>query len=105
MGPVTMVRLTRDAEVEDDGDSDANPLDRISEQVRKRRYEPVVRLEFSGDADPNIRDLLRQHFQLQHSDIYEAHGELDYTTLFELGRIEGRRKRFVMDSCRAAKPA
>ena len=88
VGSATLVRLTRDAEVEDESHSGADALDRMSEQVRKRRYEPVVRLEFGGDTDPAIRDLLRQHFQLAQTDLYEARGELDYTTLFELGGID-----------------
>lgn len=85
IGPTTMVRLTRDAEVEDNDDGNSNALDHVTQQVRKRRYEPVVRLEFGGDPDPAIRDLLRDHFQLRPADVYEASGELDYTTLFELG--------------------
>src|SRR5262249_19802987 len=43
LGPVTMFRLTRDAEVELDEESDDEPLtELVQEQVRQRRYEPVV---------------------------------------------------------------
>src|SRR5499426_1144150 len=47
----TLVRLTRDAEVEIDDDSDAILSEVVKEQIRQRRYEPVVRLEFAPGAD------------------------------------------------------
>jgi len=88
VGPVTLVRLTRDADVEEAENAKASAIDQVSEQVRKRRYEPVVRLEFAGDADSAVRDLLRTHFRLRSADLYEASEELDYTTLFELLAID-----------------
>src|SRR5208283_580066 len=48
----TMVRLTRDAEVEITDDAGMGLRELVQEQVRQRRYEPVVRLEFGPDADP-----------------------------------------------------
>jgi polyphosphate kinase len=87
VGPTTLVRLTRDAEVEEAENANGNVLDQVREQVRKRRYEPVVRLEFAGDSNPVVRELLREHFGLRPADLYEASDELDYTTLFELGGI------------------
>jgi polyphosphate kinase len=62
----TLFRLTRDAEVgiDDESDSDETLLDVVREQVRMRRYEPVVRLEFAPGADPSIREMLRQRFGL-----------------------------------------
>ena len=48
----TLFRLTRDAEVEIDDDSDEALRDVVREQIRQRRYEPVMRLEFAPGADP-----------------------------------------------------
>jgi len=79
----TLVRLTRDAEVELDDDPDAELRKTVEEQVRLRRYEPVVRLEFGPGADAAIREMLRERFQLSKSDIYDLPEEIDYTTLFE----------------------
>jgi polyphosphate kinase len=84
VGAVSLVRLTRDAEVSETSSESASVLEQVREQVRKRRFEPVVRLEFKSGADPAIRELLRQHFQLHAEEIFELAGELDYTTLFEL---------------------
>jgi polyphosphate kinase len=81
---VTIMRLTRDAEVEVDDDPAADFRTQVKEQIRQRRYEPVVRLEFCKGADPAITEMLRARFELGPDDIYEMQGELDYTTLFEL---------------------
>ena len=82
----TLVRLTRDAEVESSADEDDATAfsDVVREQVRLRRYEPVVRLEFGPGADPGTRKALRERFQLAESDIYDMPEEVDYTTLFEI---------------------
>jgi polyphosphate kinase len=83
----TLFRLTRDAEVEIDDESEEALRDLVSEQVRQRRYEPVVRLEFSPGSDPAIREMLRERFGLSPLDIYDAPGELDYTSLFQIAGL------------------
>ena len=80
----TLFRLTRDAEVEIDDDSDEALEDVVREQIRLRRYEPVVRLEFAPGADLSIRQMLRQRFDLAPEDVYDMPDELDYTTLFQI---------------------
>jgi polyphosphate kinase len=84
---ITLARLTRDAEVELDDDPATDFRAMVKEQIRQRRYEPVVRLEFCVGADPAITEMLRARFELTPVDIYELQGELDYTTLFELLRL------------------
>ena len=89
IGPVTMFRLTRDAEVELDEESDDEPLtELVQEQVRQRRYEPVVRLEFATGAEPTVKDTLRERFKLGEVDIYDTPEELDYTALFEIAGMD-----------------
>ncbi len=81
---VTSVRLTRDAEVELDDEPAADFRALVREQIRQRRYEPVVRLEFGPGADPAITEMLRARFELSPVDLYEMQEEVDYTALFEL---------------------
>jgi polyphosphate kinase len=81
---ITLFRLTRDAEVEIDDDVAVDFRVVVKEQIRQRRYEPVVRLEFLVGADPAIMEMLRARFELSPVDIYEMREELDYTNLFEL---------------------
>jgi polyphosphate kinase len=85
----TLVRLTRDAEVEsDDDDNSSEELSElVREQVRQRRYEPVVRLEFGPGANPAIKEMLRDRFELCHADVYDLPDEVDYTTLFEIAGL------------------
>jgi polyphosphate kinase len=89
IGPVTMFRLTRDAEVElDEGCEDEPLTELVQEQVRQRRYEPAVRLEFATGAEPIVKDTLRERFKLSDVDIYDAPEELDYTALFEIAGMD-----------------
>ena len=81
---VTLVRVTRDAEVDVDDDFSADFRAQVKEQIRQRRYEPVVRLEFGPGADPEIKERLRERLELEQDDIYDLREEVEYTTLFEL---------------------
>ena len=83
----TLFRVTRDAEFEIDDDSDEALRDVVREQVRKRRYEPVVRLEFARGSDPVIQEMLRERFELSDTDVYDLPGELDYTSLFQIAGL------------------
>jgi polyphosphate kinase len=84
---MTLVRITRDAEVglEDDSATEIRAL--VKEQIRQRRYEPVVRLEFGPGADAGIRNMLRERFDLSSADVYDLDEEVDYTTLFEIAGL------------------
>jgi polyphosphate kinase len=84
----TLLRLTRDAEVEIDDTSDAALSELVREQIRQRRYEPVVRLEFAPGADPALREMLRTRFDLLPVDIYDMPDEVDFTTLFEIAGLQ-----------------
>jgi len=83
----TLFRITRDAEVEIDEDSEEALREQVQEQVRLRRYEPVVRVQFAPGANPTIRAMLQERFQLSPKDVYDAPGELDYTSLFQIGGL------------------
>jgi polyphosphate kinase len=84
----TLFRLTRDAEVEvrDDGDQGVREL--VREQIRQRRYEPVVRLEFGANANERMRRTLQERFNLADADVYNLAGEIDYSSLFELAALD-----------------
>lgn len=84
----TLFRITRDAEVELDDDGDQGLRELVREQIRQRRYEPAVRLEISSGGSAHIRQLLQQRFNLADSDVFELDGELDYTSLFQIGSLD-----------------
>ena len=83
----SLIRVCRDAEVELDDDG----LDKrafVEEEVRQRRFEPVVCLEVQPNADPASVSALREHFGLGPEDVYELRELLDYTTLFEIAALD-----------------
>ena len=83
----TLFRLTRDAEISIDDESDEALRDIVLEQVRQRRYEPVIRLEFAPGSDRSIREMLRKRFALSEDDVYDLPAETDYTTLFQIASL------------------
>ncbi|HXY11790.1 MAG TPA: polyphosphate kinase 1 [Terriglobales bacterium] len=84
---MSVLRITRDAEVELEDDSAAEVRELVREQIRQRRYEPIVRLEFGPGADPAIKQILRERFQLLPGDVYDLAEDVDYTTLFEIASL------------------
>jgi polyphosphate kinase len=84
----TLFRLTRDAEVELDDEKDRNVRDAVREQIRQRRFEPVVRLEFAGTPDRRVQLMLQERFGLLPRDVYALPGELDYSSLFEIASLD-----------------
>jgi polyphosphate kinase len=84
---MTLVRITRDAEVELEEDPAAELRVLVEEQVRQRRYEPIVRLEFGPGSDAAIREMLRERFHLSPEDVYELEEDVDYLSLFEVAGL------------------
>jgi polyphosphate kinase len=84
----TLFRLTRDAEVDMNEDVDQGLRELVREQIRQRRYEPAVRLEFAVNANDSTRRSLQQRFTLADADVYDLAGELDYTSLFQIAALE-----------------
>jgi len=87
LGNITLFRLTRDGEVDIRDESNEALPDVVREQIRQRRYEPVVRIEFAPGADASIREMLRQRFKLSPLDVYDLTAELDYTSLFQIASL------------------
>ena len=82
-------RVTRNAEVEVDADDDDTESLRIqvAEELRQRRFEPVVRLELQPTPNPWVRGLLMRQFDLDENDTYELPVGIDYTGLFAIAGL------------------
>jgi polyphosphate kinase len=83
----TLFRVSRNADIAIEEDTDNSIREMVEEQVRQRRFQPVVRLEFGDSPRSEIRDGLMGRFELRDSDVYELAGLLDYTALFELASL------------------
>ncbi|HEU0298146.1 MAG TPA: polyphosphate kinase 1 [Longimicrobium sp.] len=71
-------RITRNADVDRDDDDVEDLLDMISEELRERRFAPVVRLEVERGMPPEVRDLLVRELELDDADVYEAADLVDH---------------------------
>ena len=83
----TLFRVSRNADIAIEEDTDNSIKELVEEQIRQRRFQPVVRLEFGEEPRPEIRDGLMNRFELRDSDVFELAGPLDYTTLFQLASL------------------
>ena len=59
----------------------------MREQIRQRRFEPAVRLEFATGAATRMRQMLQDRFALTADDVYECRVMLDYSSLFEIAGL------------------
>jgi polyphosphate kinase len=82
-------RVTRDGDL-DDVDSDAEDLLAAiqTELRRRRRHARVVRLEVDPGMSPEVLELLTRELELQPTDVYQADGLLDLSSLAALARLD-----------------
>jgi polyphosphate kinase len=83
----TLFRVARNADIAIEEDTDNSIKELVEEQVRQRRFQPVVRLESDESPRREIIDGLMEQFELRDSDVYALAGPLDYTTLFEIASL------------------
>jgi len=81
-------RVTRDADftVSDEAD---DLLEAVQEEVRRRRFGEVVRLEVAESMNPELKSLLVELLRLQENEVFEAGGLLDLTDLWDVVKLPG----------------
>jgi polyphosphate kinase len=81
-------RVTRNADVEsDDDEPPENLVELVEEELRQRRFERAVRLEYGVPPSPALLQILARKHGLTETDLYELPAELDYTTLFPIAGL------------------
>jgi polyphosphate kinase len=81
-------RVTRNAEVELDPEDEAETLaDQVEEELRRRRFERAVRLEYKPEDGADQLQLLMRKLDLSEADLYVAPAELDFTDLFPIAAL------------------
>jgi polyphosphate kinase len=80
-------RVTRNADLRRDEEEAEDLLDMISEEVRERRFAPVVRIEVAKAMPEDDRKLLTRDLGLSEDDLIEADGLLDLTALFQIADL------------------
>jgi polyphosphate kinase len=84
----SVFRVARDADftVSDEAD---DLLQAVEQELRRRRFGEVVRLEVGADMEPELRDRLVEWLEVEERQVYEVDGMLDLTDLWELHALEG----------------
>jgi len=86
----TAIRITRDADLDIDGDHVLHDLSKaIEEGLKALRHRDVVRLEVAAGANPNLIEAIRQPLELLDQEIYEIDGPLDLTALMTWHSLDG----------------
>jgi polyphosphate kinase len=84
-------RVTRDADftVSDEAD---DLLRAVEDELRRRRFGEVVRLEVSSTMDPDLRSLLIESLGIEEVQVYDVEGLLDLADLWQIHSVEGHRE-------------
>lgn len=80
----TTIRITRDADLDIDGDQVLQDLSQaVEEGLKALRHREVVRLEIAPGADATLVAAVRRPLGLLNEEIYEISGPLDLTAFLE----------------------
>ncbi len=81
-------RVTRDADftVSDEAD---DLVRAVEDELRRRRFGEVVRVEVARGVVPELRDELVQSLEIDERDVYEIDGLLDLADLRQIARLPG----------------
>ena len=81
-------RITRSADVEQDEDEPPEDLvAMVEEELRQRRFERAVRLEYGPGGSPALLQIVARKLGLGEVDLYPLPAELDFTDLFPIAAL------------------
>jgi polyphosphate kinase len=87
----SLFRVTRDTDYDVSDEAD-DLLLAVEEEVRRRRFGEVVRLEVSLDMEPRLRDQLVEAMKLESRQVYEVEGLLGLDDLQDIVAVPGFRE-------------
>src|SRR5262249_4351226 len=79
----SLFRVTRDTDYDVSDEAD-DLLEAVEEELRRRRFGEVVRLEVERAMSPRLRDWLRDALKIDERQIYEVEGLLDMSDLLDV---------------------
>jgi polyphosphate kinase len=83
-----LFRVTRDADFEVSDEAD-DLLQAVEDELRRRRFGEVVRLEVGASMDPALRTSLIDWLGVDEVQVYDVEGMLDLSDLWQIAGIEG----------------
>jgi polyphosphate kinase len=81
-------RVTRDTDYDVSDEAD-DLLQAVEEELRRRRFGEVVRLEVDASMNPRLREQLVEALRIEDGQVYEADGHLDLSDLWDLYGMQG----------------
>ncbi len=82
-------QITRNADISRNEEEADDLIEMMSDELRERRFAPVVRLEVEQDMPPRIRRLLMRELTLSSDDVYVSKGLLDHSDCAFFARLDG----------------
>jgi polyphosphate kinase len=82
-------RVTRDADFDVSDEAD-DLLQAIQEELRRRRFGEVLRLEITEDMNPKLRDQLVAALRIEEREVYTTSGLLDLADVGDVAGISGQ---------------
>jgi polyphosphate kinase len=83
-----LFRVTRDADFEVNDEAD-DLLQAVEDELRRRRFGEVVRLEVGASMEPALRSRLIEWLGVDELQVYDVEGLLDLSDLWQIVGIEG----------------
>jgi polyphosphate kinase len=83
-----LFRVTRDADFEVNDEAD-DLLAAVEDELRRRRFGEVVRLEVGHSMDPELRTKLIEWLGAEEIQVYDVAGPLDLSDLWEVAGLDG----------------
>jgi polyphosphate kinase len=84
----SLFRVSRDADFDISDEAD-DLLAAVEDELRRRRFGEVVRLEVSSDIEPSMRARLVEWLDLDDNQVYNEKGMLDLSDLWQIVGIDG----------------
>jgi polyphosphate kinase len=81
-------RITRNSDMEIQEEEADDLLLTMEENLRKRHFGSVVRLEIAADIPEDIRDTLVKNLKISNYDIYATDGPLGFSSLWEVHKLD-----------------
>ena len=81
-------RVTRDADIEIQEDEASDLLATIEQEVRRRRFGAVVRLEVAPKTPKRVRKLLVKQLEITENEVYDVDGPLGAGDLMSLVKLD-----------------
>ncbi|MBO4474196.1 MAG: RNA degradosome polyphosphate kinase [Clostridiales bacterium] len=98
-------RVMRNADLDIDEDEAEDLLKEIEEQVRKRRFGEIIRMEVNEDMAPELLKFLTSSLKISKKDVFAVNGPIDLTFLMKVyGKVSDEYPELCYHAFSPAKP-